>query len=85
VGAVKEFALYTAARLGVFLACYAVVLGLVTLLGGRDQAAGVLPLVVAVRASAALSTYLLRGLRDRFAARVQARADRIVASQDDHA
>lgn len=78
----KEFALYTAARLGVFVACYAVVLGLVTLLGGRDQAAGVLPLVVAVLASAALSAYLLRGLRDRFAARVHARADRIVTNND---
>ena len=76
----KEFALYTAARLGLFVVCYVVVLGLVTLAAGRDAAAGVLPLVVAVVVSAALSAYALRGLRDRFASRVQARADRIVAN-----
>jgi Protein of unknown function (DUF4229) len=76
---VKEFVLYTTARLGIFVACYAVVLGLAALVGGRDAASGVWPLVVAVLVSAVLSAYLLRGLRDRFTARVHARADRVVA------
>ena len=76
----KEFALYTAARLGVFVGCYAVVLGLVTLVGGRSAASGLWPLVVAVLVSAVVSAYALRGLRDRFSARVQSRADRIVTN-----
>ena len=76
----KEFALYTTARLGIFVGCYAVVLGLLALVGGRDAAAGIWPLVAAVLISAVVSAYALRGLRDRFTARVHARADRIVAN-----
>ena len=76
----KEFLVYTAARLGIFVACYAAVLALVTLVAGRDSAAGIWPLVVAVLVSTAISAYAVRGLRDRFAARVTARADRIVAN-----
>jgi len=77
---VKEFALYTAARLGIFVGCYAVVLGLLTLVAGRDSAAGIWPLVVAVLASTVISGYALRRLRERFTARVHARADRMVAN-----
>jgi len=77
---VKEFVLYTTARLGVFVACYAAVLGLAALAGGREAASGIWPLVVAVLASAVLSAYLLSGLRDRLTARVHARADRVVAN-----
>jgi hypothetical protein len=77
---VKEFAVYTAARLGVFVGCYAVVLAVAALVGGRDAALGFWPLVVAVLLSAAVSAYALRGLRDRFAANVQARAERIVTN-----
>jgi hypothetical protein len=77
---VKEFALYTTARLGIFVGCYAVVLGLLALGGGRDAAAGIWPLVAAVLISAVVSAYALRGLRERFTARVHARADRIVAN-----
>jgi hypothetical protein len=80
VGRVKEFVLYTAARLGIFVACYAAVLGLITLVADRDTATGVVPLVGAVLLSAVVSRYALRGLRDRFAAQVQARADRTVAN-----
>jgi hypothetical protein len=80
---VKEFALYTAARLGVFVACYAAVFGLVALVGGRDAASGLWPLVAAVLISAVVSAYALRGLRDRFSARVHARADRMVANGRD--
>ncbi len=76
----KEFAVYTAARLGVFVGCYAGVLAVVVLVGGRGAATGIWPLAVAVLLSAAVSAYVLRGLRDRFAASVQARADRIVTN-----
>jgi membrane protein implicated in regulation of membrane protease activity len=78
----KEFALYTAARLGIFVGCYAVVLGLLTLVAGRDSASGIWPLVVAVLVSAVVSAYALRGLRERFTARVRTRADRMVAHSD---
>jgi membrane protein implicated in regulation of membrane protease activity len=78
---VKEFALYTAARLGIFVGCYAVVLGLLALVAGRDATSGIWPLVVAVLMSAVISAYALRGLRDRFTARVHARADRMVTNQ----
>lgn len=77
----KEFALYTVARLGIFVGCYGVVLGLLALVAGRDAASGIWPLVVAVLVSAVISAYALRGLRDRFTARVHARADRMVANQ----
>ena len=75
----KEFVLYTVARLGLFVACYAAVLAVVAAVAGRDQAEGVWPLVVAVLVSAVISAYALRGLRERFAARVHARADRMAA------
>ena len=76
----KEFALYTTARLGIFVGCYAVVLGLAALVGGSDAASGIWPLLVAVLLSAVVSAYALRGLRERFAARVHSRADRVVAN-----
>ena len=75
----KEFALYTAARLGIFVGCYAVVLGLLVLVAGRDAAAGIWPLVAAVLVSAVVSAHVLRGLRQRVTERVHARADRMVA------
>jgi hypothetical protein len=74
---VKEFLVYTAARLLVFLASYALVVGLY-LLVDRDGPIPVLwPLVVAAVLSAVVSAYLLRGMRDRFALRVQSRAERM--------
>jgi uncharacterized protein (DUF983 family) len=69
---VKEFAVYTLARFGVFLASYAVVAGLWMLLTGELPL--FLPLLVAVVISGIASVYLLRGLRGRFAAVVERRA-----------
>jgi hypothetical protein len=77
---VKEFAVYTAARLGIFVACYAAVFAVLAVVGGRDAAAGVWPFVVAVLVSAVVSAYALRGLRARFTDRVHARADRMVTN-----
>jgi hypothetical protein len=73
---VKEFAVYTAARLGLFVLAYAVILGL-SLALGVEQSSGVvlLEFVVAVVLSAIGSVYLLRGPRERFALVVQRRAE----------
>ena len=68
----KEFAVYTLARFGVFLASYAVVAGLWLLVAGELPL--FLPLLVAVVVSGIASVYLLRGLRARFAAVVERRA-----------
>jgi hypothetical protein len=73
---VKEFAFYTLARLGLFVGSYAVVAGLYVLATGADRLPVLWPLLVAAVISAVGSYYLLRGPRERFAAKVEARADR---------
>jgi hypothetical protein len=77
---VKEFAVYTLARFGIFVGCYVAVLGLVAAVAGRDAASGIWPLLVAVLGSAVISVYALRGMRERFTHRVYARADRIATN-----
>lgn len=72
----KEFLVYTTARLGVLLACYAVVAGVFLLASGGDTLPLVWPLIVAALLSAVVSGFLLRGPRERFAATVQRRAER---------
>jgi len=75
---VKEFAIYTGLRLGMFVLCYAA-LGLLYLeVFGRT---GVLvwPFLVAVAVSSLLSLKFLAPQRARFAAVVQARAERATA------
>ena len=76
----KEFALYSAARFAIFIGCYGVVLALVAVTAGREAATGLWPLLVAVVVSAVVAAYALRGMRERFTARVHARADRMVAA-----
>jgi hypothetical protein len=72
---VKEFAVYTLARVGLFLASFAVILGLwVTVTG---HVAVLWSLLLAAVASAVASYYLLQGPRERFAARVEERATRM--------
>lgn len=74
-GAVKEFWVYTAARIGLFVAALAVCGGGWVLLGGSDGAGSFLvPFVLAVVLSAVGSYYLLRGPRERLAAVVDRRA-----------
>ena len=67
----KEFVVYTLARIGMFLASLLVFFGLFAVLGIDSV---LWPLVLAALASGAASYYLLRGQRERFAARVDARA-----------
>jgi hypothetical protein len=73
---VKEFFIYTAARLGVFLASYAVVVGIYLLVTGDDQIPLIWPFLVAVVISAFASIVLLRRQREAFAHAIQHRADR---------
>lgn len=68
----KEFAVYTLARIGLFLASWAVLAGLATLVLGSPYL--IWTLLAAAVVSAVASYYLLTGPRERFAARVDARA-----------
>jgi len=72
---VKEFVVYTLARIGLFVASYAVIAGLYLLVTGGDTLPLLWPLLLAAVVSAVASYYLLRGQRDRFAAVVQRRAE----------
>jgi hypothetical protein len=76
---VKEFAIYTAARLGLFVVSYAVVVGVYLLVSGDAQVPLFWPFLLAIVISAIASAYLLRAQRERFAQVVQRRAERTSA------
>jgi hypothetical protein len=76
---VKEFAIYTAARLGLFVVSYAVVVGIYLLVSGESEIPLFWPFLVAVLISAVASAYLLRAQRERFALVVQRRAEKASA------
>ncbi|HET6627156.1 MAG TPA: DUF4229 domain-containing protein [Nocardioidaceae bacterium] len=70
----KEFAVYTLSRLGLFVASYAVVVGLYLLFSGGDPVPLFWPFLVAIGISSVASVYLLKQQRARFAAVVERRA-----------
>lgn len=72
----KEFAVYTAARLGIFLLSYGLIVAVYLLVTGSDQVPLFWPFLLAVLISAVASVTLLRKQRDAFAAAVRARAVR---------
>ena len=72
----KEFLVYTAARLALFAATYGIVVGLYVLVVGTPVPV-LLTLLLAAIISGITSVYLLRGMRERFAVKVQARATRM--------
>jgi Protein of unknown function (DUF4229) len=74
---VKEFVIYTLARIGLFLASFLVIAGAWMLLSGGDSFPWLWPLLLAAVVSALASYYLLQGPRGRFAARVDQRASHI--------
>jgi hypothetical protein len=76
---VKGFLVYTVARFGVFLATYALVVGVYLLVTDSSSLPILWPLLVAAVLSTLVSVYLLRGQRDRLAAGVQSRAERMTA------
>jgi len=75
---VKEFAIYTGLRLLLFAACYALLGWLYLVVFGRTGAL-VWPFIAAIVVSSLLSLKFLAPQRDRFAAVVQARAERATA------
>ena len=70
----KEFAVYTLARIGLFVASYAIVVGIYLLVAGTSSVPILWPFLVAILLSATASWFLLRGQRERLAASVQRRA-----------
>jgi uncharacterized membrane protein len=72
---VKEFWVYTASRLGLFVVSYAVVAAVYLLVTDDTQLPLIWPFLLAAIISSIASVYLLRGQRERFAAVVQRRAD----------
>jgi hypothetical protein len=75
---VKEFAIYTALRLTMFVICYAVLGWLYLLVFGKTGAL-VWPFLAAIVVSSLLSLKFLAPQRERFAAVVQGRAERASA------
>jgi hypothetical protein len=75
---VKEFAVYTALRLLMFVACYAL-FGWLYLIAVGKTGALVWPFLAAIVVSSLLSLKFLAPQRERFAAVVQARAERATA------
>ncbi|HEY0904552.1 MAG TPA: DUF4229 domain-containing protein [Marmoricola sp.] len=71
----KHFLVYTALRLGLFLATYAVLSTLALAIFGQETSVWVWSLVAAAVVSSVLSLWLLAGPRERFAQSVQARAE----------
>jgi hypothetical protein len=76
----KEFWVYTASRLGLFVVSYAIILGIWMLAAGSTHVPMLWPFALAVVISAVGSLFLLRRQRDRFAARVEQRASRMTAN-----
>jgi uncharacterized membrane protein len=72
---VKEFVIYTALRLGLFLASLVVVVGVWMLLA--DTVPILWPVVIAFVVSGLASYFLLNRQREAFARRVERRAERM--------
>lgn len=70
----KEFLVYTLCRLGLFVAAYAVVVGVYLMVTGADEIPMFWPFLVAIVISSFASVYLLKAQRSRFAEVVQRRA-----------
>lgn len=75
----REFAVYTAARLAVFVVTYGLVVGVYLLVSGSETVPLVWPFLVAVVVSAIVSVVFLRKQREAFALAVQRRAERTSA------
>ena len=65
---------YTLARIGLFVASYAIVVGIYLLVTGGDPVPLLWPLLLAAVISSIASVYLLKHLRQRFAAVIDRRA-----------
>jgi hypothetical protein len=74
---VKDFWLYTLARFGIFAALLAVAMVVFWLANGREGVWIVWPALTAAVGSTIVSTYALRGLRERVAVNVRTRAEQM--------
>ena len=72
----KEFIVYTAARFGLFLVVYGLIIGLYVAVAGTPIPV-LWPLLLAAVLSTVASVYLLRGMREQFSAKVHERAARM--------
>jgi hypothetical protein len=79
---VKHFVIYTVLRLALFLATFAVLSTLTVLIFGGSTATWFVTLLLAAVVSSVLSLRVLAGPRERFAASVEARAQRASAKLD---
>lgn len=73
----KAFLVYTAARLGLFVLAWVVIVVGYVLLGGDADVPMLWPFIAAVVVSSIASVYLLRRQRERFAAVIEKRATAI--------
>ena len=83
-GDVKEFAVYTLSRIGLFVAAYAIVVGVYLLVTGGNSVPLLWPVIVAALISSVASVTMLRRQRERFAASVEQRARRMAARNEAH-
>lgn len=79
----KEFWTYTLLRFGLFVVAYAVVVGIWVLVFGRSDQAYLWSFVIALLVSSFLALKYLDPQRQRLAARVQARADKVSARMEE--
>jgi hypothetical protein len=78
VDIVKEFLVYTGLRLGLFVSTFVVLAGIWALVSDEDVQL-IWPLVAAMVISGVVSTYFLKGPRERFAAKIEHQAQRASA------
>ena len=78
----KEFWIYTIARFALFFGTWGLVVGIWALLN-EGEVPLFWPLLIGAVLSMVLSTFLLRGMRERFAEKVQSRAERQVQPHSD--
>ena len=79
----KDFAVYTLARVGLFVASFAVIAGVWALVTRSTNVPWLWPLVLAAVVSAFASYHWLKAPRERFAARVDARATNMARRFDE--
>lgn len=73
----KDFLIYTLARFAIFGICYAVVIGFYLMLSDSETFPVVWPVLLAAILSVGVSAFVLRGMRERVAENVSARASRM--------
>ena len=79
----KEFLVYTALRVLLFIGMVGLVLGVWTLLDGDGRVNMIWPVVIAFALSGVASYFLLNRQRDAFARKVEERAARASAAFDE--